>query len=296
MSKASISNTILHDSYNHLRNFAYQCRPSVVRRKTLMAWSRYSGRPVADSLPGLDFKMWLTPHDYYAHSYQRQHVVEPGVLKFLKRHITPGMTIFDVGANVGYITLFCAGLIGDQGRVVAFEPGQRAYQRLVTNIKLNNFKNILPVQEALSDIDGHETYCQAVECSRDVYNSLLTVDTPWTSTDDFQMIQIPVRRLDTIVLESGWSIPEIIKIDVEGAERKVILGMAEVLRQGSTRILIMEISDLYFAKFGHSTRELVKDLEQLGFLCREIAQSGDLSALDLDDASGKARMMAAIRG
>jgi FkbM family methyltransferase len=261
-----------------------------------MAWSRFSGRPIADSLPGLDGKMWLSPDEYYAHFYENQHVVESGVLEFLKRHITPGMTIFDIGANVGYITLFCAGLVGEQGRIVAFEPGQRAYERLVANIQLNHFQNVIPVMEALSDSDGHESYCQAIKCGQDVYNSLLTVDTPWTSTKDFRTTQIPVHSLDTLMEKSGWPVPQLIKIDVEGAERKVLRGMRETLRSGHTRILILEISDLYFGKFGYSIRELVEELELEGFQCCEIDGSGVISALDLGDNSGRARMMAAMRG
>jgi FkbM family methyltransferase len=261
-----------------------------------MAWSRISGKPIADSLPGLGKKMWLAPDEYYAHFYENHRVVEPGVLEFLKRHITPGMNIFDIGANVGYITLFCAGLTGQEGSVVAFEPGQRAYERLVSNVQLNRLHNVIPVQKALSDNDGHESYCQALNRGQDVYNSLLSVDTPWTSTESFRTTQIPVHRLDTLLAKSGWPVPHLVKMDVEGAERKVLRGMSGALRSGKIRILILEISDLYFGKFGYSIREVVEELENEGFLCREIGEDGDLSALDLENNAGRSRMMAAIRG
>ncbi len=288
--------TTARDACHHIRSFAGFCRPAVIRRKALMAWSRRSGKPIADSLPGLGKKMWIAPDEYYAHFYESQRVVEPGVLNFLKRHITPGMTIFDIGANVGYITLFCAGLIGEEGRIIAFEPGQRAYERLVANIRLNHLQNVTPVREALSDSNGFESYCQAVRPDQDVYNSLHSVDTPWTLTKDFCTTRIPVHRLDTLLAGSGWPVPHVVKIDVEGAERKVLGGMSETLRTGHTRILVLEISDLYFGKFGYSIRELVGELEHMDFQCREIAESGDLSALDFKDNTGRSRMMAAIRG
>jgi hypothetical protein len=85
-------------------------------------------------------------------------------------------------------------------------------------------------------------------------------------------------------------------VDVEGAERKVLRGMTETLRSGRTRILVLEISDLYFGKFGHSIRELVEELEHMDFQCLEIGESGDLSALDLENNTGRSRMMAAMRG
>jgi FkbM family methyltransferase len=287
---------LARNTYHHIRSYAGFCRPAAIRRKALMAWCRRSGKPIADSLPGLQKKMWIAPDEYYAHFYENQRVVEPGVLNFLKRHITPGMTIFDIGANVGYITLFCAGLIGEEGRIIAFEPGQRAYERLVANIRLNHLHNVIPVREALSDNDGYENYCQAVHRGEDVYNSLLSVDTPWTSAKDFSTIRIPVHRLDTLIAKSDWPVPHLVKVDVEGAERKVLRGMTETLRSGRTRILVLEISDLYFGKFGHSIRELVEELEHMDFQCLEIGESGDLSALDLENNTGRSRMMAAMRG
>jgi FkbM family methyltransferase len=288
--------TIARNAYHYFRPYADLCRPAALRRKALMAWARYRGKPIADSLPGLEKKMWLSPDEYYAHFYESQCAAEPGVLEFLKKHITPGMTIFDIGANVGYMTLFCAGLTGKQGSVIAFEPGERAYERLEANIQLNHMDNVIPVREAVSDTDGYESYCQAVRRREDFYNSLLSVDTPWTSVNNFHTTQIPVHRLDTLIAKSGWPVPHLVKVDVEGAERKVLRGMRETLRSGQTRILVLEISDLYFAKFGYSVRELVEELEQSNFFCLEIEENGHLSELQMKNGMGRGRIMAAMRG
>ena len=284
------------NAYHHICRVAGLCRPAALRRRVLMAWARLRGKPIADSVPGLEKKMWLSPDEYYAHFYESQRVVEPGVLEFLKKHITPGMTIFDIGANVGYMTLFCAGLTGENGRIIAIEPGQRAYDRLVANIELNHLRNVIPVREAVSDADGYESYCQAVHSGEDVYNSLQSVDTPWTSADDFQTASIPVHRLDTLIEKSGWPVPDLVKVDVEGAERKVLRGMSEILRNGRTRILILEISERYFGKFGYSIRDLVEELENNDFFCLEIGESGYLAELDMGNGTGRSRMMAAMRG
>lgn len=63
----------------------------------------------------------------------------------------PGFIVLDIGANIGAHALCLARIVGESGKVFAFEPTDYAYQELVCNISLNQFKNIVPIKIVLSD-------------------------------------------------------------------------------------------------------------------------------------------------
>ncbi len=64
------------------------------------------------------------------------------------------MVFFDIGANVGYYTLFASTLIGNSGRVFAFEPEPENMRMFIEHIRINERTNVVPVQKALSDVPG----------------------------------------------------------------------------------------------------------------------------------------------
>lgn len=79
-----------------------------------------------------------------------------------QRMIKPGMTIIDAGANIGLYSLIGSSLIGDSGKVLAFEPSKETFRRLQSNIKLNGFTNITPFNYALGEKSETLTLRQGV--------------------------------------------------------------------------------------------------------------------------------------
>src|SRR3989339_719198 len=75
---------------------------------------------------------------------------------YQKNILEKGMNIIDVGAHIGGHTIYFAEKTGPSGKVVAVEPGPENYKNLLENIELNGFKNIIPVEAALSDHNGSE--------------------------------------------------------------------------------------------------------------------------------------------
>jgi predicted methyltransferase len=83
---------------------------------------------------------------------------EPETSALMKRIIREGMTVFDLGAHVGYYTLLAAEQVGVTGHVFAFEPDPENYAVLIKNVELNGYKNVTFINMAISDMSGIETF------------------------------------------------------------------------------------------------------------------------------------------
>lgn len=128
--------------------------------------------------------------------------------------------LFDVGANRGDATL--AGL--NKGyRVIALEPAPRVFAELACNFTYN--PNVIPLRLAMSDKD--DAFLEFYECVED---GLSTLNKDWLTKEgmpyagkEFRTIQVPTMKLDTLIGKYG--LPDLVKIDVEGAESQVFKGL-----------------------------------------------------------------------
>src|SRR5215469_6631118 len=151
----------------------------------------------------------------------------------LKAMLAPDMTIYDVGANVGFFSVIAARLLGPKGRVICFEPLPENFRQISHNAMLNGFTNIQVIEKALGNFDGEASFWTSGEPT---WGKLVsTGKTPDKMTGE---IMVPVRRLDGIVADNGLPTPDVIKIDVEGAEADVLAGAVEILRRNRPALLI----------------------------------------------------------
>ena len=81
-------------------------------------------------------------------------VYEPLETRIFKRLINRNDVVFDVGANIGYYTLIATKLVGEKGRVFAFEPEPTNFSLLEKNVKLNGYKNVVLMQKAVLNKTG----------------------------------------------------------------------------------------------------------------------------------------------
>lgn len=128
--------------------------------------------------------------------------------------------LFDVGANRGDATL--AGL--QKGyKVIALEPAPRVFAELASNFTYN--PNVIPLRLAMSGTD--DRFLEFYECVED---GLSTLNKDWLTKEgmpyagkEFRTIQVPTMKLDTLITKYG--LPDLLKIDVEGAESQVFKGL-----------------------------------------------------------------------
>ncbi len=180
---------------------------------------------------------------------------------YLKRHLAPGDTMLDVGANVGYISAIAASCVGENGQVHGFEPLPICFARLERLKALNprikfKFNNV-----ALAEEDGFLPI--AYNPQGDSRNATLVPGKNYAET-----IQVPVMRLDQYI---GANIPKpekitLIKIDVEGYEFPVLKGLSKFFETSKHRPLIVcEIKPWELKKLGASLSEFDSFMRRYGY-------------------------------
>ncbi len=154
----------------------------------------------------------------------------------ISEHLRPGNVFYDIGANVGFFTILAAARVGDHGQVVAFEPVPQNVQAICHNVALNHFQQVTVVQKAASD---HEGEAALIVTSTSGGATLASAGHP---QDADQLITVDLIRVDTCIQREKMPIPQVIKIDVEGAEIEVFMGMQATL-QAHHPVVIYEVDD-----------------------------------------------------
>jgi FkbM family methyltransferase len=153
-----------------------------------------------------------------------------GELIFLRQLIEPGMTVVDVGANIGVLTVPFARLVRPGGKVIAFEPQRIVYQMLCGNIALNALDNVFAHNAAAGSAPG-AIAVPAVDYAQPGNFGGISVATP-TAGEPTGLI-----TLDSLGLERC----DLIKIDVEGMELEALDGAAKTIERSHPIMLIEKI-------------------------------------------------------
>ncbi len=139
-----------------------------------------------------------------------------------------GQTVFDIGGDQGIYTLFFARKVGETGKVFTFEPNPTSYRHIVTNVELNGFKNVQVKNIALGDKPGNVTLVfPAFDPGRGSADAGITQQI--TGEGTAQTIQTPLDTADSLISGGELPPPDFAKIDVEGFERPVLVGMRETI-------------------------------------------------------------------
>lgn len=181
--------------------------------------------------------------------------------------VRPGATVFDIGANVGAYTLLFAQWVGSAGRVVAFEPAPASAAGLRDQLRLNGVADRVQVVEyAVSDVVGtsrfeadHANGANALV--PDGYRGDHAVSVRTTSLDAF--------------CEANCLRPDVIKIDVEGAELDVLRGARRTLAAGDIAAF-MELHPAVWPSRGVTRESIRTELAQQGFAPEPIEASLDI--------------------
>lgn len=210
-------------------------------------------------------KLNLYPKSQISRSIYIEGCYEPNELYFFSRLLKPGMYFIDIGANFGVYSLFSASILKSDGGVLAIEPSDREYKRLLQQIKLNNFKNIIVLKMALSNQKSIGKL-NVASVGYEGHNTLGAFAYPGVTLDKRE--QVKLDTLDNVVRKSGFKKVDVIKIDVEGAELKVLQGGKKVIKKYQPVILI-EISEKTLEQQKASSKEIIHFFNSLSYLIFE---------------------------
>ena len=152
----------------------------------------------------------------------------------LERVLQPGMTVFDIGANIGYYVLMELGLIGAQGRIVAIEPSPANAALLRRNLALNGASDRATVLEAaVSNGTGQRRFHLARQ------SNLNTVHPDGSAAAELSGEILEVETLTVPALAAEHGKPDLIRMDVEGHEVEVIEGLLPAAAEGALAPMVI---------------------------------------------------------
>ncbi len=229
----------------------------------------------AGSLQGASLHLDLqTEKDYWLGTY------EPELQDAIADYVQPGMVVYDVGANIGYISLMLARKTGLNGRVFSFEALPANLERLRANLALNEFASVVAVVPAA-----------VIETSRPVRFLVgpsggmgkAEGSAGRQEVDYPEAIETMGISLDDFVFKSGNPAPDVVKMDIEGGEVLALPGMRRLLMEKQPLVFI----ELHGEQAARTAWDLLRPLDYR--LCR--MERGYSQIKSLDELNWKSYMV-----
>lgn len=185
---------------------------------------------------------------------------EPEIKEIFLKYVNEGFTVLDIGANIGVHTLFFSKIVGDSGKVIAFEPIKKIYEQLKKSIAINDFKNI--------DLNNFALGNKEEEVEINIVRENIGASSIYDNVDSNKKENISVKILDNL------NLPKIdfIKIDVEGYEWNVIKGSKKLIEKDKPNIIFEYNPDSYDKKEQNSSLQLLEYLKSLEYKLFDVSE------------------------
>ena len=224
-----------------------------------------------------DALIWINPNDPVISGALTFRVYEPREIAFFRAHFGGGMTLIDVGANVGLYTGIALSNSDFHGTVLALEPDEESRHYLRKTVESNAARNrqahVIVSDLAASDHRGTLTLYRNSENKGDnrIYPDPL-----------LQAARVvPTDTLDNITRCHGIETVQFLKIDVQGAEVKVLGGAQRLLRNSADCVLMTEFWPYGLSSAGSEALGYLESLQELGFALHELRRNGtEMTQLD----------------
>lgn len=174
----------------------------------------------------------------------------------LQRMVRPGMTVVDVGSNLGLYTVLLSRLVGEQGRVIAFEPDPELVPVLTKSCVASGCGNVSIRAQALGRRSERMTLHTLAVNTGD--NHLGDGGGRWLR----RSVEVEVLALDEALPDL---VPDLVKIDVQGWELEVLRGMAATLERCPRSIVYFEFWPAGFLRAGYSAEDLIAFFAERGW-------------------------------
>lgn len=188
--------------------------------------------------------------------------------EFIQSFLRAGDTYIDIGANIGVTTIPGAIAVGDNGKVIAFEPHPKTVNYLRENILLNKLNNIEVQNCALGDVQGTTYFTNK---SSDDMNKVVSADE--------SSIQVPISLLDSFTEQCDRI--SLLKVDAEGYEKFVLAGGVQSMKK--VECIYFEVDEHNFSDFGYSSQDLLRQVMASGFsIWRRNGQKQELVSIEIN--------------
>jgi FkbM family methyltransferase len=210
---------------------------------------------------------WLNDSGYVDKCIIDTGIFEPESTRIVNQYVKKGDVVLDVGANIGYYTVMLADLVGDEGKVIAFEPTRHFGEVLKANIEANQLTNV--------HIHNFGLSCGESTADIDIGISSATIHSSQYYDPIIKHERISLRTLDNVVEEYSLSKIDFIKIDIDGHEPHFFDGAWKTLDKCDPLILF-EVSHLHYMKAGVDVSQFYNKLKGKNY---RIYYEGDLKEI-----------------
>lgn len=205
----------------------------------------------------------------------RQHDYEMHVRRFVESILRPGMTVLDVGANIGFHTMLFASIVGKEGRVLAFEPNSENCRLLLLSAAENDFPQVKLFPTALADTTG------AIFLTSSTGSNGALLPNRRETLMNPNCTVVACDRLDRLVDEKI----DFIKLDIEGAEYRALLGGIELIKKWRPMLCVEFSMEMTSRVSGIAGPDFLKWLKSFGyrvFLLRRQGRRHPAEIRDID--------------
>ena len=222
----------------------------------------------------------LNPDDPVVSGALHFGVYEKAETKFFQTACRKGMTFLDVGANIGYYTALAARAVGPTGKIIALEPDPESFKYLEQTIAANGTENVQAFPVAASDSSA--TLPLYISADNRGDNRL------YAPSESRQQVEVKAVATDALLAENKIDTVDLIKIDVQGYEPKVIAGLRNTIARSPNLTLLTEFWPKGIRDAGGDPQDFLNTLRDLGLTLHELKADGELTELT-DDADLIAR-------
>jgi FkbM family methyltransferase len=202
------------------------------------------------------FRWHLSMDRYIDRQIATKGTFEPATTELVLKFVKPGMTVLDVGANIGYFTLLFGRQVGPSGRVWAFEPVKRYQEAIKLHLQTNRLDDTVQLLSfGLSD------RTLRVPISVDEFGASMHSA---SSSTTFEIEEIDIARLDDVVREQNINKVDFIKLDIDGHEPAFVRGAQSTIRSHMP-VMVLEFAQAWLDVAGEDARTLKTAIEELGY-------------------------------
>ena len=198
------------------------------------------------SLKDISFKILINPDTEQGaqKTVYEKGMWEPTITELVKKLLNPSQVFIDIGSAAGWFSLLASPIVGENGKIIAFEPNPTRFKMIKRSADLNGFSNIIVSDKALGEKE--ETAFIGGRCTGEISNEGIPINT---------------TTLDCFLAEREINKVDLVKMDIEGMELKALKGMTETIQNNPQIKIICELHPKLLKKYGDTQEELMNYVE-----------------------------------